>query len=188
MLNLKCIFFLVKSYYQTNGAEPKNLEKSYFNIIDELQQIGFLHSLPELGLAYTKLQVTPTLEFMYNWHCIFGAMLSLGTQILPEVLQHKTGWPIVDQIQYRNLIRKAEHHFNLAKNLTEACHLSANSTASGLPFGQFRVNEKFTSNQKKVILGTGGYWLTSQLAETYFVLYRLTKSRVYQVKELLDDN
>ena len=192
----------MKAYLQSGGSlHSKTLKRELYDVLDRLISSGYIGSLEHSPDHLVTIRMSPSRPTMYSWHCLLGGVLSLAGELLPEVHHLKTGWPTVDELHHRRLLHQAEHLLQLGANLTESCHRVAASTPTGLPFGQFKlvVNETMISKgnsssssaektgelphpqkPKLTIFGNGGYWLSSQLAETYFLLFRLTGQRRYQ--------
>ncbi len=99
---------------------------------------------------------------MNVWHCLLAATLALG---VPPKNSKEPSFQTTSK----------DHHLKLAQAIAETCHLATNSTASGLPYALFGIEE--TSNsQTSIVKGVGGYALEPSLAEAYFVLHRTLSS------------
>jgi mannosyl-oligosaccharide alpha-1,2-mannosidase len=169
----------VKAYIQSKGRDVQDLSE-YYAFIDSLEKNGYLRQTKS-GLWYVR-ELLP-MNYMNSWYCHFGAMLALGQF---DKLQSRLVDAWQEDVQE---LKRTVRHLDMAKQITELCHISTKWTETGLPPLKFFVDEESTAdshNQEvfcwkdKCQSESRAFALNPQLAESYFVLYRLTKEEKYR--------
>lgn len=191
--------FTVKAYIQSKGKDVSDLQQ-YYDQIEALETSGHLRT-SRSGLVYIRDdQSLPISNLMSSGYCHFGATLALGQL-------HRLGTPIGAawrSQKYSADLQRTVRHLDLAKKVVELCHLAATSTETGLPPQKFFVDEtavlgqnqnlESASSTPEVFCWSEGlenscqrsssssrsFDLGPQLAESYFVLWRLTGDYRYR--------
>ncbi|KAJ6225457.1 hypothetical protein RDWZM_004002 [Blomia tropicalis] len=160
----------VKAYIQSRFKNKKDIEQYY----------AFLRALEEKGrLRTTKskhyyIKESSTSNYMNNRYCYFGAMLTLGQYDKQNVTVFEA-WG--NETPDLGTIVK---HLNMAKKITELCYASTKMTRSGLAPFKFMLNENANELNKSIRDVQGGFALNPDMAESYFILWRMTGDQRYR--------
>lgn len=173
---------LLKTFIQSAGRDVEAFEmfKSAVKMAEEIK----LFSASNSSLIYTRAYYFNNDkygEYMNFEGCYLGALLGVGGRLMDQGLTKNRSMDAS--------VRKSEmahvHRVDLlASGITETCQIVSRSTATGLAPEKFLFNEKedgtnFGSTLEN--LATKQFHLSPELAESYFVLYRLTKNEKYRI-------
>ncbi|KAH9403840.1 hypothetical protein TYRP_015034 [Tyrophagus putrescentiae] len=144
----------LRSYLQL-GSWDEELLEMYGEAMDAAIRADLFKVIG--GRLYLRTFNTKTQLHAYGMEdtgCLVGGMLALSSAAYQRA-GNKERWRL---------------HLGLAVNITETCHHEANSTATKLLPNKFILG-KVLSNET---------WIAPDLAETYFILYRLTGDGKYR--------
>lgn len=144
----------LRSYLQL-GSWDEELLEMYGEAMDAAIRADLFKVIG--GRLYLRTFNTKTQLHAYGMEdtgCLLGGMLALSSAAYQRA-GNKERWRL---------------HLDLAVNITETCHHEANSTATKLLPNKFILG-KVLSNET---------WIAPDLAETYFILYRLTGDGKYR--------
>ncbi|KAI2811608.1 hypothetical protein BLOT_002786 [Blomia tropicalis] len=160
--------YLIKSYLQSHSTDIDALQM-YIDTINGAIDSSMFATMKIENIDTMLLYVRDMYnihqsygQFMIHDGCYLGSMLALGAVA------------IKDDTTYSNL---ASQHWQLALNITETCQISSINTKTGLPpyFLLFVNDEHLAENSY-----FNQYFLSPELAETYFILWRLTHDIKYR--------
>lgn len=152
-----------KAYIQATGRSGADrLFSIHSGTIEKMIDSGHIASTPLLSLYYVTRNLSSSSLKVESHvaYCSYGAMFAL------------------DSLEQSDPDAK-ELLLNIAKGITETCHLMATSSRTALPFEEFTIDDSVKS-PNQAFTGSGGYALVPHLAESYFVLYRLTREQKYR--------
>ena len=173
--------------YILSGGQDKNALNIYQNAIDSFDKIGVFktssstnehHYYVNSYFVEDRGQEENNNQMMMEFSgCYLGAMLSLGANAMQNALSSRDSQHIYSNQQKQLEFSRIKRHLLLGKQLTETCHQAGMKSLTGLAPNIFY----FKHNQHDpVIDGEGYYGLTAELAESYFILWRLTNDSNYR--------
>ncbi|KAI2811336.1 hypothetical protein BLOT_002510 [Blomia tropicalis] len=168
LLKLDFYYTLIRLYLQS-GDRDHWLLYTYQQLIEHIEQHRKSDSLFFVKLYDEKLKRQR--EVMYDAASYVGGMLALGSDAIKRL----------ERFNKQNVMKLKKHsdrHMWMAQQLTEKIHQAASSTKTGLIPSAFFTDEDG--------LGGSPWWgksnqLIPSLAESYFILWRLTKDQRYRV-------
>ncbi|KAJ6225281.1 hypothetical protein RDWZM_003826 [Blomia tropicalis] len=168
LLKLDFYYTLIRLYLQS-GDRDHWLLYTYQQLIEHIEQHRKSDSLFFAKLYDEKLKRQR--EVMYDAASYVGGMLALGSDAIKRL----------ERFNKQNVMKLKKHsdrHMWMAQQLTEKIHQAASSTKTGLIPSAFFTDEDG--------LGGSPWWgksnqLIPSLAESYFILWRLTKDQRYRI-------
>lgn len=167
--NAKDFYYnLLRSYLQSASTDTQSLQ-TYMAALQSIVESSGLIRVTQNGhvlVTYWHRLLNISGKSMEANTCYLGAMLSLGSGAMLKA----TTLPV------KNTFRvAAERSQQLAVNLTESCHMAAMATNSTLLPNEFAITDEGEVN----VVDEQSY-LTQHLAESYFILWRLTHDQRYR--------
>lgn len=189
---------LVQVYLQSNGTDLDSM-RWYEKAIDALDQNRLIKSWKQGAVfvrSYLHRNSTDLPDFMNTFQCNLAGILALGTKAQIKDL---------DQIDSLNLEAKANEterillNNKLAESIADTCHLAANSSRTGLPPERFYFDKdqkatntgeeeakdafydlRYVKDQRQRNSNISHHSISPELAESYFLLHRLTQDEKYR--------
>lgn len=161
----------LKSYIQSNRQNRPGIG----DYLDILQEAENRHQFPVTRSGLTYYQQARGWTSMNDQRQAFGAMLALGARAQQEVLDSR----FIDRQEKERWEERIARHYKLADQITETFYLATKVSGRGLPPGDFRINA-YAIDKESTLGYFKGEGVEVYLAESYFVLYRLTKQEKYR--------
>ncbi|XP_054257635.1 mannosyl-oligosaccharide alpha-1,2-mannosidase IA-like [Macrosteles quadrilineatus] len=170
-------FNLIRAYIHSGGRDLYSYVQ-YGHAITTADHASMFGKSIQSGLIYARafdINEGVHQKWSSGNSCYLGAMLALGVDALKRNLKSineslsSKEWPL---IQAKNIDRQ----WKLAIEITETCHQAAIRTRTGLLPQRFIFTQHEEATTALVTIGI----LTPELAESYFILWRLTHDQKYR--------
>ena len=184
--NSRFYSYLIKRFIQSDSRDEHFL-LMFANAIKSLERNSLFVRDTESDRMYTSnyYEYDNYYEYMKISGCQMGATLAFGARQMEIFLKKSKKIKNYQNLNY--LIRKFKYqiskYWEMAEEITETCYQESIKTKTGLPprVFYFNINKNvtnfiYTNNDNN----TRKYLLTSELAESYFVLWRLTHDSRYR--------
>lgn len=175
------LYNLVRAYIHSGGRDVYSYEQ-YAQTIEAIDAAGMFGKSSRSSLLYAReVDITEGEEELVHrkWSsgssCSLGAMLALAVSAVKRniVAMNESSKEFQQLLTNRSSI---ERQWTLALELTETCHQAASRTRTGLLPQRFIFTEHEEASTALVTVGI----LTPELAESYFILWRLTHEPKYR--------
>lgn len=159
---------LIKSSIQSNGEDTESLQL-YIEALDAIDHNG-MFATSENGSVYVRdYNRIRDHEWTEDEGAYLGAMLSLGAEAMKTAKLNNQ-----DTVN----LKRIERHWFLAKSITETYQKITKRTKTDLLTQSVDMRYENESNDK--FIQCIGFCLGSDLAESFFILWRLTHEPKYR--------
>ncbi len=181
--------YLLKAYILSDGLDRQALTMftDAMDALDRVGVFGLFHGLsgPMVFARDFHLNDHSLDDYMTSDACYLGGLLGLAAHTLEKARKESSFSSFADKTGKEEAKRWAlriKRYWYLAEELTSTCHEAARQSPSGLPPQRFyfdAATDVGATNYKPGALHRG-YHLSAELAESYFILWRLTRRQKYR--------
>ena len=181
--------YLLKAYIWSDGRDRQALTMftDAMDALDRVGVFGLFHGLsgPMVFARDFHLNDHSLDDYMTSDACYLGGLMALAAHTLEKARKESSLSSFSDKTgkeEAKRWANRIARYWYLAEELTSTCYEAARQSPSGLPPQRFYFDAATgvgATNYKPGALHRG-YHLSAELAESYFILWRLTRRQKYR--------